>query len=64
MLDVEPRQKYLKRELKRTTGFRPEVESMSKGEVSQALVPGEMGIIQGNLGALPVVKLHRNSAAL
>lgn len=37
---------------------------MSKGEVNKALILGEMDIIKGNLGTLPVGKVHQNSVAL
>lgn len=37
---------------------------MSKGEVKKALILGEMDITKGNLGTLPVGKLHQNSDAL
>lgn len=61
---MKPRYKYLKRELKRITGLRRQSEwAMSKGEVNKALILGEMDI-KGNLGTLPVGKLHQNSVAL
>ena len=37
-------------------------KAMSKGEVSQALILGEMGIVKGNWGTLPVGKLHQTVA--
>lgn len=39
-------------------------KAVSKGEVSKALILGEMGTIKGNFGTFPVAKLHQNSVAL
>lgn len=66
MSNMKPRQTYLKRELKRTTGLRSVVEraSMGKGDVGRASIPGEMGLRKGSAGMFPVRKLRHNSCPL